>query len=424
MPKVHVMVHGCSSNVADSEIALGLLKRAGFEIVDNAEQSDLNIIFTCNVKLTTFHRMLHEIKKLTKTGKPLVVAGCAAKAEGKLIEKLNPKASLLAPDCVESVVEATRAALEGKKTVFLEDKNKPKLNLPRWRKNSVIGIVPIARGCLQKCSYCHEPYRGKLFSYPLEGIVEEVRRAVAEGCKEIWLTSLDNGCYGLDIGTNLVELLKAVCEVEGNFFIRVGMINPLYAKNMLEELLEVYQDKKIFKFIHLPVQSGSDKILSLMRRGYRANEFVEIVEKIRQRIPEITLATDIITGFPGESDSDFQQTLELIRKIKPDVTNVSKFGSRPWVEASGLKQLPGDEVKKRSKEVFNLCQKTWLEKNEKWVGWKGKCLIDEKGKGQTWIGRNFAYKPIVINSTDDLLGKSLEVEIMDAAPTYLYGKIS
>jgi tRNA A37 methylthiotransferase MiaB len=202
------------------------------------------------------------------------------------------------------------------------------------------------------------------------------------------------------------------------------MINPLHAKNMLEELIEVYQNQKIFKFIHLPLQSGSDRILGLMKRGYGVKDFVEIVDEFRKRIPELTLATDIITGFPGESYSDFKQTLELVKKIKPDVTNVSKFGARPWAEASRLKQLPGDVVKRRSKELFDLCKKIWLERNERWVGWKGECLIDERGrKSQTWIGRNFAYKPIVIDSAENLLGKSLEVEVLAAAPTYLRGAI-
>lgn len=422
--RVYLAVHGCSSNVADYEIAAGLLSQAGFELVNSFENSDLNVIFTCVVKSPTFNKMLHRIKIMTRANQPLIISGCITKTDRKLIERLNPNASLLSPDWIEKIVEVAKAALEGKKLVYTEDRDKPKLNLPRCRRNPVIGIVPIARGCLQKCSYCHEPYRGKLFSYPSDEIVAEVKKAVAEGCQEIWLTSLDNGCYGLDIGTNLVELLRTVCEVEGKFFIRVGMINPSYAKNMLEELVEVYQHQKVFKFIHLPVQSGSNKILGLMKRGYEVKDFVEIVGAFRKRIPAITLATDIIAGFPEEDDSDFKQTLDLIEKIKPEVTNVSKFGARPWVEASKLKQLPGEIIKKRSKELFNLCKRIWLEKNKKWVGWVGECLVDEWGrKGGSWIGRNFAYKPIVIKSGENLLGKSLKVEIVDATPTHLCGKI-
>ncbi|MEM4187568.1 MAG: tRNA (N(6)-L-threonylcarbamoyladenosine(37)-C(2))-methylthiotransferase, partial [Candidatus Hadarchaeum sp.] len=424
MPKVYLAVHGCSSNLADYEIAAGLLTQAGFELVDNSEKSDLNVIFTCIVKFRTFNRMLHLIKRMTKLKKPLIIAGCMTKTERRLIEKLNPDASLVAPDSVEKIVEAASSTLEGNKVVFLDDRKKPKLNLPRRRINPVIGIVPIARGCLQKCSYCHEPYRGKLFSYPLKEIVNETKRAVAEGCKEIWLTSLDNGCYGSDSGTNLVELLNAVCKIEGKFFVRVGMINPLYSKKMLEELIEAYRNPKIFKFIHLPLQSGSDKILRLMKRGYRVKDFLEIVEEFREKLPELTLATDVITGFPEESDSDFKRTLELVGRINPEVTNVSKFGARPWVEASRYKQLPGDVIKERSKELFNLCKKTWLEKNKNWIGWKGECLIDEKGrKENTWIGRNFAYKPIVVHSTENLLGKFLKVEVVGAAHTYLLGTV-
>ncbi|MEM4724038.1 MAG: hypothetical protein QXP01_03420, partial [Candidatus Hadarchaeum sp.] len=181
IPRVHLTIYGCSSNLADYEIAAGLLTQAGFELVDNSEKSDLNVIFTCIVKFRTFNRMLHMIKQMTNLKKPLIVAGCMTKTERRLIEKLNPDASLVAPDSVEKIVEAAGSALEGNKVVFLDDRKKPKLNLPRRRINPVIGIVPIARGCLQKCSYCHEPYRGKLFSYPLKEIVSEVKRAVAEG---------------------------------------------------------------------------------------------------------------------------------------------------------------------------------------------------------------------------------------------------
>jgi len=358
MSKVYATVHGCPNNIADYEIALGLLKQAGFKILDDVAKSDLNIIFTCVVKNPSSQRMFHKIRELTKLNKPLIVAGCMPKTERKIIEGINPKASMLGPDSIQKVVDVVNAALQGKKVVFLQDLRKPKVCLPRIRKNHIVSIIPIAIGCSSNCSYCCVKFaRGKLFSYPVEKIIEEVRAAVNDGCKEIWITSQDNGCYGKDIGSSLIELLKAICAVEGQFFVRVGMMNPIYVKPILNELIEVYKNEKIRKFLHLPVQSGSDRILQLMKRGYTVKDFVEIVEKFRAAIPDIYLFTDIIVGFPTETEEDFQATVNLIKQIKPNKVNISKFGARPRTEAAKMKQLDVKIINARSKLLHEVVKK-------------------------------------------------------------------
>lgn len=274
MAKVYTEAFGCSSNFADQEIALGLLKEAVFELIEAPEKSDLNIIFTCTVKAPTTQRMIYRINELTKLKKPLMIAGCMPKTDGKIIERINPNASMLGPDSIEKIVDAAKKILEGKKVVFTDDSRKPKLCLPRVRRNSLIDIVPISIGCLSNCSYCSVKFaRGKLNSYPVKMIVEEVRQAVKNGCRELYITSQDNSCYGFDIGTRLNELLDEICKVEGKFFMRVGMMNPFHTKQILNELIEAYKNEKIFKFLHLPVQSGSDRILELMNRSYRAKIF-------------------------------------------------------------------------------------------------------------------------------------------------------
>ncbi|MEM5879599.1 MAG: tRNA (N(6)-L-threonylcarbamoyladenosine(37)-C(2))-methylthiotransferase [Candidatus Aenigmatarchaeota archaeon] len=421
MAKVYLEAYGCSASFADFEIACGLLKQAGFELARNEKESELNVIFTCVVKQQTFNKMLHKIKELSKLKKPLIVAGCMAKTDSKLIEKINPKASLIAPENVERIVEAANAALRGERVVLIQDSKKPKLGLPRCRRNPVVAIVQIARGCTSNCSYCYEPYRSKLFSYPLEGIVEEVKKAVADGCREIWLTSLDCGCYGFDIGTNLAELLIEICKLEGKFFVRVGMANPLHAKKFLNKLIEAYQDGKIFKFLHLPLQSGSDRVLKLMRRGYKAKDFVEIVKKFRKAFPQLTLSTDIIAGFPSETEKDFLATKEILEEVKPDVVNLSKFGARPRTEAAKMKQLNAKTINQRSLELSKLIRKISLEKNKSWIGWKGEALVDEIGKKGSFVARNFAYKPIVLKTKEEIFGKFVEVE--EARENFLIAKI-
>jgi len=355
--KICASVYGCPSNIADYEIALGLLKQAGFEIVGSPQKSDLNIIFTCIVKNPTEQRMIQKIQELTRIGKPLIAAGCMPKTSQRAIEEINPGASLIGPDSIGHIVDAARAALEGKKVIFASDERKPKLSLPRVRKREKVSIVPISIGCLSNCSYCAIKFaRGKLASYPIEKIVEEVRSSVASGCKEVWLSSQDNSCYGLDIGTNLAILLKEVCKISDDFKIRVGMMNPMHVKDakMLSELIEAYKNEKIIEFLHLPVQSGSNRILKLMKRGYTVAEFEKIVGQFKKEIPDLFLSTDIIVGFPSENEKDFQATVALLKKIKPDKVNISKFGARPGTEAAKMKQSPTKTINERSKILHSF----------------------------------------------------------------------
>lgn len=420
--KVCILTYGCSANVADSEIMAGLLKQEGFELVSSIERSDLNIINTCMVKTPTEHRMIYEIQELTKTNKPLIVAGCMPKTSRKIIEDINPSASIIGPDSIEKIVYASIAAMRGNKAVLLEDSKKPKLCLPRERKNPVIGVIPISSGCLSSCSYCSVRFaRGRLFSSPIEAVVKEAKRAIEDRCKEIYLTSQDNSCYGKDTGKRLPELLNEVCKIQGKFFVRVGMVNPLYTKEILDDLIKSYKNPEVFKFLHLPVQSGSDRILQLMNRGYAIEEFIEIVERFREEIPEITINTDVIVGFPEEKEEDFYSTVNLIRLVKPDAVNISKFGSRPMTEAAKMKQLDRKIINERSAYMHELTKKISLEGNQRWMGLRGEVLVDEKIENG-FIGRNFAYKPVIIKTDENLFGKFANVEITDATPNCLICK--
>jgi MiaB-like tRNA modifying enzyme len=423
MAKIYSEVYGCSSNKADCEIALGLLEKAGFEVVDDAARSDVVAIFTCTVKSPTVNRMVHRIRELTKLGKPLVVAGCMPKTEKKVIEKINSNASMVGPNSIEKIVDIVRMTIEGKKAVFTEDLRKPKLCLPRVRMNPVIGIVPISAGCRNDCSYCSVKFaRGGLFSYPVQEIAEEVRRALRDGCREFYITSQDCASYGFDSHARLHGLLDEVCRVEGRFFVRVGMMNPMHVRQIMDELIEAYGNEKVFKFLHLPVQSGSDRILSLMKRGYEVKDFIEIVEKFRKRFSSITLATDVIVGFPSETEEDFKKTVELVENVKPDITNISKFGPRSGTEAAKMEQLDRKIVNERSSMLHKIVKRIALEKNRRWVGWEGEILVDEVGPNKTFVGRNFAYKPVVLKESCTL-GSLVDVKIVDATSNFLAGKL-
>ena len=423
--KVYACVYGCSANVADFEIATGLLKEKGFQLVNSPLEADLSIIFTCSVKAPTVNRMAHLLQKFEKLKKPLVVAGCLPHTDPELIQKISPNASLLGCDSVQEVVGVVKETLEGKKVVALSSKRRPKLLLPRVRRNPLISIIPISIGCLSSCSYCSVKFaRGRLCSYPSELIVREASQALQEGCKEIWLTSQDNACYGFDFegGVKLPELLEKICQLEGKFWVRVGMMNPCYVEKILKELVRAYQHEKIFKFLHLPLQSGSDRILESMKRGYTINDFLSIVKEFRAKIPDLTLETDVIVGYPGEEEEDFEETLKILEKIEPDVTNVSKFGARKGTLASKLQQLPAEVIKKRSVIVSDLVKELARKRNERWVGWSGEILIDE-AKDENLLGRNFAYKQVVVKSSRSL-GERIKVRIVEAGERYLLAEFS
>ena len=420
MAKIFVEAYGCSASFADSEMISGLIVNGGHTLATNPSESDLNLIVTCSVKDTTANKMMYRIKSL-KT-KPLIVAGCLAKAEQSNVEKFTENASLLGPNSLGKTLDVINSTLMGKKQIALEDSDLSKVGLPKVRLNSAVGIVEIASGCMSECTFCQTKLaKGDLSSYRLGDIVRQVQTEIKEGCKEVWLTSTDNGCYGFDIGTNLPTLVNAVSEIPKDFMIRVGMMNPMYMSRIKQNLIESYDNEKVFKFLHIPVQSGSDKVLNDMKRGHTSETFREIVKKTKERFENFTISTDIIVGFPSETEEDFQKTITLLNETKPDVVNLSKYSARPGTDAAELKQIDAAEIKRRSKVIFEQINKISLESNKKWIGWKGKVLFDENTE-EGIKGRNYAYKPISVDEKVNI-GQSHIVEITNATRKRLIGKI-
>ena len=421
MAKIFVEAYGCSASFADSEMISGLIVNGGHTLAMSPSESDLNLIVTCSVKDTTASKMMYRIKSL-KTS-PLIVAGCLAKAEQNNVEKFVENASLLGPNSLGKTLDVINSTLMGKKQIALEDSDLSKVGLPKVRLNSAVGIVEIASGCMSECTFCQTKLaKGDLSSYRLGDIVRQVQTEIKEGCKEVWLTSTDNGCYGFDIGTDLPTLVNAVSEIPKDFMIRVGMMNPMYMSRIKQNLIESYDNEKVFKFLHIPVQSGSDKVLNDMKRGHTSETFREIVKKTKERFENFTISTDVIVGFPSETEEDFQKTITLLDETKPDVVNLSKYSARPGTDAAELKQIDAAEIKRRSKVIFNQINKISLKSNEKWIGWKGKVLFDENTEDGI-KGRNYAYKPISIDEEVNI-GQSHIVEITKATRKRLIGKIA
>ena len=420
MAKIWVEAYGCSASFADSEMISGLILNGGHTLAENAHDSDLNLIVTCSVKDATATKMIHRIKE--SSSKPLVVAGCLPKAEQKTVEKFAENASLLGPNSIGKTLQVIQSTLNGKKIVELQDSDLTKIGLPKIRLNPAIGIVEIASGCMSECTFCQTKLaKGDLQSYRIGDIVRQVNAELSDGCNEVWLTSTDNGCYGFDIDSDLPELINRVSEIPQKFFIRVGMMNPMYMPRIKDGLLKSFQSTKVFKFLHVPVQSGSNKVLNDMKRGHTAQTFRDVTNHFHNKFDKFTISTDVIVGFPTETENDFEETLTLLKETKPDIVNLSRYSKRPGTDAAEMRQIDVSEVKRRSKIAYELITKISNENNRKWVNWEGHVIFDEEYEGQI-RGRNFAYKPIFVKETPKL-GQILNVRITDATNHSLVGKI-
>jgi len=421
MAKIWVEAYGCSASFADSEMISGLIVNGGHTLVQDKSESDLNLIVTCSVKDVTASRMIHRIKE--SQSKPLVVAGCLPKAERQTVEKFAQNASLMGPNSIGKTLQVIETTLSGSKVVALEDTDLSKVGIPKIRLNPAVGIVEISNGCMSECTFCQTKLaKGDLKSYRIGDIVRQVKSELADGCKEIWLSSTDNGCYGLDIKTDLPSLINEVNQIPGNFRVRIGMLNPMFMPRIRDNLLKSFENDKVFRFLHVPVQSGSNDVLNNMKRGHTVQTFIDVVRKFSAKFGSFTISTDIIVGYPTETREDFEETIELLKETRPDIVNLSRYSKRPGTDAAKMTQIDAAEIKRRSKRTTVLINEISLENNKKWIGWKGNVLFDENLDGQI-KGRNFAYKPIFVNDGIEI-GQSYMVKVTDATNHSLIGEIA
>ena len=416
--KVFIETYGCTLNQADSEILKGVLAGKNIGICGSEEEADVIVLNTCFVKTQTQQSIIDRLGKLS--GKKLVVAGCMPAANRDMVEKVSPKASLVGPYSLSRIGDAVTAAYEGEKKVFLDIVKDDKFSLPKIRAG-VIARIPLSEGCNSCCSFCVTKLaRPVLRSYSEDSIVREIEKCAGAGFKEIQLTSMDTGAYGLDTKTSLASLLRKIGKIDYKFLTRVGMINPEHALRMLPELIDAFRSDKLYKFLHIPLQSADDQVLRDMNRNYSTGDFMQVVEEFRNEFPELTLATDIIVGFPTESEEAFQRTADVIKELEPDVVNNSKFFPRPKTKAASMKRLSNEVVNERSRVINSLCKKISLEKNRKFIGKKFEVLLTEH-RGDSMAGRTSTYKQVVLNGGK--LGEFVNATTCDATACYLRGII-
>ncbi|RMD57397.1 tRNA (N(6)-L-threonylcarbamoyladenosine(37)-C(2))-methylthiotransferase [Candidatus Woesearchaeota archaeon] len=415
--RVYVKSFGCSANFAEGEIIKGKFSEKG-SIVDNADNADTILLNICTVKGDK--TALEQVRKLRAKypQKKLAIAGCITPSIAESIKKIDNATTLVNTHNILNIVDLVNTNTDAL------SKGKPiKLMQPRIRTTRSVGIIPISSGCLDACAFCSTRIvKGTLFSYPAETIEREVKACVEDGCKEIWITGQDTCCYGFDRKTNLAQLLKRLVEIPGNFKIRVGMGNPRHLPKYLEEFIEIMKHPKMFKFAHIPVQAGNDQVLKAMRRGHNVAQFKNIAKKLRCEIPEITLSTDIIVGYPTETEEQFQDTLSLCKQVQFDIINISRFSPRPGTLAASMEgQVHGNIKKKRSRELTALQMKIQKERNQKWIGWKGEIIVSKKVKGGV-SGRNYAYKSVFIPSQLEP-GDIVKAKITDAKEKFLKAEL-
>lgn len=421
---IYIETFGCTFNQADSEIMAGLLHQGGNKLVDGPEEAEVLMINTCYVKQPTEQKVINRIMKLQQEfpQKKLVISGCMVEIDQEKLIKIAPEASWIGPHRINSAPDMVKSVHDGEIIRLTGSESINKVCLPKIRSNQLINIIQICEGCNGVCSYCCTRIaRGKLHSYPVELIKQGAEKAFREGCVEIQLTAQDTAAYGEDNKTSLPELIDAVTSVEGKFKVRVGMMHPKSVKDKLDELIEAFKSDKVYKFIHIPLQSGNNQVLADMNRGHSVLEFVDIISKFRKEIPEISLATDIIVGYPTENEQAFQDTLNTVEEIKPDFLHISKYHHRPGSNSSNLQEIEHQRMKKRSKKLNTLKSAIAIHNNEKLLGKMLPVLITDTGSKGGFIGRTDSYKTVVVN--DAPLGSFVDVKINEVKGTYLKGCI-
>lgn len=385
----------------------------GHELIENSEDADLVIINTCTVIQTTENKMFRRIRSLAGMKKNLVVGGCLAAVQTEKILSEAPRAVILP----FSDYSRFSSIIEGH-----FGRGDTPLN---WEGEGVIEVIPIAQGCTGVCNYCiTRVARGRLRSMAPETIISEGRAALDLGKRELQITAQDTAAYGLDIGVDLATLIESLASLHGDFRIRIGMMNPDSLRRIEENYIRTWNEPKIYKFLHLPVQSGSDPLLARMGRRYSVEEFISQVDEFRQAHEDMTLSTDVIVGFPGETEEDHQLTKDLLERVRPDIVNITRFSPRPGTKAFHMEErVPGRVSKERSRELTQLRFEIAEGVNLGKVGDKESVLVTERGKNRTFIGRTDSYKPVVIEG-DLSLGQRVTVEIVKAAPTHLFGRLT
>jgi len=421
--RVYVKSYGCWLNKGEAEIIKEILVEKGFTLVDSIESADVAVIHTCAVRGDTETNMLRIIKeaeeKLSKRGGRLVVTGCLVNVRPWSIKKLAPTASLLEPDALEEIARAVDSEV-----IVVRRYSGKRTRLPLHSGGHTY-ILPVGSGCLGNCGFCvGKVARRKLVSYPPDLIVKHFKDAVMKGAKQIFLVGQDLAAYGADIGYSLPDLLRTLLdEVDGDYRIRIGMMEPFLTRRFVKELAELMRDERVYNYVHLPLQSGDDRILKLMNRRYTVAEYRAILELMRGRLERLNIVSDMIVGYPGEGEEEFKRSVEAVKKFRFDKTHVARYTLRPFTKAYVADNLIAEPEKKRRSTILSeVAMRVSLEVNRGYLGFRGEALIEGRKKGGFFARLRLNYKPVVVFE-EVKVGEIVEVKIEKAEAYHLVGRI-
>ena len=414
---ISVLNQGCAANFGDGEKIARILSKnheVRFNLPEAGEGSAPEAIYlnVCTVKgnAGAIKLLRHVLDEFPDS--KIYITGCAPKDFREEAAKITDK-----------VIYTSREEIAAGFRV--EARNDVEREGSSLRESPFVGIVNIEEGCLDACSFCSTHLvKGRLHSFSQAHIVEQVNSLVHDGCQEIQLTGQDCACYGFDTGTNLAELVQAILvKVPGKYRIRLGMGNPRHMATYLEPLLDCFTDDRLYQFIHLPVQSGSDSVLRAMNRKHSVEDYVKLANAFTERFDRFTLSTDIIVGHPGETQEDFEQTLRLVQQTRPTVCNITRYVARPGTVAARNDTIPDTVKHERSATLFETFRQIAEENNRHWIGTRETVFIEKPGYREgTSIARNRAYRPVAIPG-NLAAGQEIQVRITGAEPFALIAEM-
>lgn len=432
--KATVITYGCQMNVNESAKIKKILENIGYELTDNIEETDIAFLNTCTVRegaATQIYGKLGEIKRVReKRGTKIVVTGCFAQEQGKeLINKFHYIDIVMGNQNIgripEAIEEIDKKSVKHVVLTDYEDELPPRLDADFESKKTA--SIAITYGCNNFCTYCIVPYvRGRERSVPMEELVREAKVLVNKGYKEIILLGQNVNSYGKGLSENetFANLLQSICDIEGDFIIRFVSPHP---RDFTDDVIDVIaRNPKIARSLHMPLQSGSSRVLKLMNRGYTKEKYVALAKKIKERIPGVSLTTDIIVGFPQETEEDFQDTLEVVREVGFEIAFMFMYSIRRGTKAAVMDGQIDDKVKKdRLHRLMSLQNSISKELSMTYEGKIERVLVEGPSKKNKEVlsSRTSTNKIVLFEGDNSLEGQFVDVKINECKTWTLYGEM-
>ena len=432
--KYYILTMGCQLNENDSEKLCGMVEKMGYEKTDNPNEADLILFNTCCVRENAEDKLfgkLGEVKKQKEENGAIIAIGGCMMQEKHITDKINKSYPYY--DLIFGTHTLYRFPEDLYKVILNKKKQEDILDidgeiyegLPIKRSDNQKASVAIMNGCNNFCTYCIVPYvRGRERSRKPEDIINEITSLASEGYKEITLLGQNVNSYNGENGVTFAKLLEKIVKIDG--IERIRFISP-HPKDFTDDVIEaIRQSNKICKILHLPIQSGSTKVLKEMNRKYTKEQYLDLVKKIQEKIPNVLFSTDIIVGFPGETEEDFEDTLDVVEKVKFEQVYMFIYSRRVGTPADKMENQIPEEIKhKRFDRLKELVEKQTEINNEKYLGTIQKVLVEgtSKNNSEMLTGRTESNKVVIFEGEKNLIGTTKNIEIIENCLWYLKGKI-